>query len=461
MLGLAASLCVTSCDLDKTPTTALPTDEAITSAADLDNAIRGVAYNSTVRRMAYASEFTLYADVLTDNFEVISSQGQITPLAYYSVTKYDEFSETPYYYFYKAIAMANKALGYAEKMEGVNNQVGQLYAWRGLLHFDLARMFAHIPSTVADTKAAQSGIVLSTEVLEPEHLALRNTLEETYNQIIADLTKAIELLPEKSQTGYMNKYVAQALRARAYLYMGEYQNAKNDADAVINSGKYKLYDLASFANVWKQEGTSESIFEVLTTSTYSAQRNACGYFCDAAGYPEVGFNTEGKLYKYLASNENDVRSTLIKDQTGPTLDDGTENSAPGYYPNKYPGRDNSLYINNPKVVRLSEMYLIAAEACLNIASEGGAAAAKYINEIEKNRIEGYQPVASITLDDLLWEYTLEMFCENQIAFAYWRNKQSITNQNGEQIAYNHERTILPTPQAEIDLKADLAQNAGY
>ena len=107
--------------------------------------------------------------------------------------------------------------------------IGQLYAWRGMLHFDLARMFAHIPSTVANTSEAQSGIVLATEVYLPEYLAVRNTLKETYDQIIADLTKGAEMMADESELGYFNKYAAIALRSRAYLYMGEYQKAIDDA----------------------------------------------------------------------------------------------------------------------------------------------------------------------------------------------------------------------------------------
>jgi hypothetical protein len=455
-LGLIAGLTLTSCSdfLDKEPTNALPVDGSITSAKDLQYAINGVAYPLTVERMSYASEFGIYADLLTNNYKIVKDNGQSTSITYYTITKSDVFSETPYYYFYKSIAEANKALSEAEKLEQtdeIKNLEGQLYAWRGLLHFDIARMFAHIPSTV-DATAANSGIVLATRVFEPEYIGNRNTLKETYDQIISDLTKAAEMMEEESETGYFNKYAAIALRSRAYLYVGEYQKAIDDANTVINSKKYSLYTIDNYTKVWDKEGTEESIFELLITSNYTPQRNAIGYFCDYSGYSEMAFNEEGDLYKYLSTHPKDVRSKTIKDQTG-----AKDNKA--YYPGKFPGREGNLYVNNPKIIRLSELYLIAAEAYSNLGD--AAKAAEYINTLRKNRIEGYKDVASVTIDDILNEYTYELYQENQIAFAYWRNKKSVTNVYGKEVKYDDERTILPIPQREIDLNANLKQNAGY
>lgn len=54
-----------------------------------------------------------------------------------------------------------------------------------------------------------------------------------------------------------------------------------------------------------------------------------------------------------------------------------------------------------------------------------------------------------------------MFCENQIAFAYWRNHQSITNQTKQEIKYNAYNTIMAIPQRERDYNKDLQQNPEY
>lgn len=459
-LGVISSLIFTSCSgfLDKEPSTELSDDGAITSVSDLQNAVNGVGYILVGQRMTYTSEYQIYGDLLTNDFTIIDDYGQSSPITQYTLTKNDELPDDAYKYYYQALANTNKAIKGMSNIEvtsdnksTVDNLHGELLAWRGLLHFDLARMFCHIPTAVSDLDKANSGLVLSDTVYEPTFKGTRSTLKETYNYIIKNFTDALSLLSKDKNTGYINYYAALALRARAYLYMGDYSKALADANEVINSGEYKLYTIDNYASAWDKEGTDESIFEILTTDAYNADRYSTGYYTDASGYPECALDTTSALFKYLEGNTSDVRSSMIKDQT--------DTDEPGYYPAKYPGRNGSIYVNNPKIIRLSEVYLIAAEASYYVS--GGAAAASYINAIDEKRITGYTDVASVTIDDILFEYEKEMFAENQIAFAYWRNKKSVTNFLGDVINYDNDRTVLPIPQREIDYNSAIIQNAGY
>ena len=479
---LASALVLGSCnDLDQTPSTELPEDEAVTTTADLQNAVNGVPYTLIDafdgERFTYTSEFTLFGDIRTNDFKIGYNFGQTSSISKYTLTKNDNAPEAVFQYYYAAIGNINKTLEESAALSTsdatVKNLKGQLYAWRGLLHFDLARTFAHIPSTVKDVNAANSGIPLSTQVYASDYKPTRATLKATYDTIVTDLTKAAEMMADdkdnvnpSNYVGKMNYYAAIALRARAYLYMGEYAKALADAQEVINSRKFELYTTSNYASVWATEGTSESIFEIQTTSTHNSDRYSTGYFNDADGYAECAFNEKSKLFQYLMNNDtivsgkdstilSDVRRNAIKDQT-------SGYDVPGYYSNKYPGR-GSVYVNNPKIVRLSEMYLIAAEAEYYL--NGGAAAAPYINDIERNRIVpvkgSYTEAKSVTLDDILFEYEKEFFTENQIAFAYWRNKRSVTSNTGKEITYDSNLNIFPIPQREIDLNGALTQNAGY
>lgn len=454
LIGLTLASC--SDFLDKEPSTSLSVDGAITTQEDLQYALNGVAYTFTSGRMSYGAEGAIYADLLTNNYKIIKSNNQSAPISEYNITKYDEFCDVPFADFYKGIAQVNKALEQSEGLTGdnVQNLRGQLIAWRGMMHFDLARYFAHIPSTT-DINAVSSGIPVATKVYSPDYLPTRNTLKETYDQIIADLTEGYNLMNAKNGIGYMNKWAALALRARAYLYLGEYDKAIADAEDVIRNSGLNLLTIDGYVRSWAMEGADETLMELAITDTYNPQRNAAGYYCDCSGYSECGFNVDGTLFKYLINNPSDVRSKMIKDQTSSA-------SNPAYYPGKFPGRAGSatpLYTNNPKLVRLSEMYLIAAEGYANLNK--GDKAAEKLNSLRANRIEGYEAVASATIDDVLMEYTIELFCENQIAFAYWRNKKSVTNQAGKEVNYNDNKTILPIPQREIDINPDLKQNDGY
>lgn len=479
VLGIAASMMFSSCSdfLDREPSTELPANSAIKSTSDLQNAVNGIGYvlsGSLVGydRMSYASEFTLFGDLRTNDFMAPSSQGQTDEIRQYVYSPNGTYPDAGYQIFYKALSNVNSALEAVPNVEGkqatIDNLKGQLIAWRGLLHFDLARMFCYIPTTV-DNPSNSLGLVLADKTFPQGYKGVRTDLKTTYDYIIQQFTDALPLLSKTSDVGYFNYYAALALRARAYLYAGEYTKALADAKEVIDYSNDKnsaleLLSRSNYISSWASEGAAESLFEMKLSSEYNAQRYGPGYYTDATGYPECAFNTKGYLYKYLSTHPKDIRSRLIKDQT----DAKEYEAAAGYYPAKYPGQNANIYVNNPKIIRLSEVYLIAAEAQWHIDNPGSytltgtsAAAAKYINAIQKNRIEGYEDVTSVTLQDILHQYEIELFCENQITYAYWRNHQSVTSSNEVEIKYNDYRTILPIPQAERDYNKELQQNPEY
>ena len=118
------------------------------------------------------------------------------------------------------------------------------------------------------------------------------------------------------------------------------------------------------------------------------------------------------------------------------------------------------------------MYLIAAEAQWRLDNAATASAsidvnatsakaADYINAINEKRITDYVGVDKVSLTDILHAWEIEMFCENQITYAYWRNKQSVTSRTTQEIKYDDYRVLQPIPQAEIDYNKDLQQNDGY
>ena len=236
------------------------------------------------------------------------------------------------------------------------------------------------------------------------------------------------------------------------MYNGQYSEALADAKEVMSSPIYKLYTRDNYVSVWSKEFTDESLFEMKINTSYNAQRNSVGFYCDSEGYGECAFVEESPLYQYLVAHPEDIRSQLIKDQTN--------GSEAGYYPAKYPGRENNLYINNPKIIRLSDVYLMAAEAAYHMNDV--TAAAGYVNAVRKNRIENYTEVSTVTLEDILFERRVELFAENSMSFDYWRNKKSINSFYAGEITYNDHRTILPIPQEEIDMAPSLlVQNPGY
>lgn len=466
-LGLSAAACDV---LDKEPSNQWESSTAIQSYDDLVYAVNGVYEsqtgaidNGTNYRGSYAGDFTLYADMKGSDYECFGNNNMATDVSRYQATPSGSVSADNFYKrFYLSIARINKVLEGAKEAglegEDVDVQLGELYALRALFHFDLARLFARLPSTI-DNWETEPGIVLSQETHESDYIGERATLKATYEAIIGDLNTALGYLQAATEpnNGHINYWGALALRARVYLYMDEcggtdYNSlALADAENVINSGKYSLYERDDYAGVWGSEYTSESIFEFQVTSLYNPQRNSLGYYTHASGYGEAGLSDS--FVAFLQAHPNDVRSTIIAEET-----DGYS----GMYSQKYPGRNGEIYVNNPKVIRLSEVYLIAAEAAFKTNNPD---AAGYVDDLRCKRISGYTAgtTTSVTLEEILDERRLELNGEGHMAWDMWRNEKSVKNPYvTEEIKYDDYRTVLPIPQSEINVSNGiLVQNRDY
>ena len=453
---LPVAVMLSGCDaLDQDPSTSVTVDTAITSVEDLSNAVNGAYYVATYgTTMTVASELSIYADLVgPDSYQPASSGQNASRLAQYALTPADTYNA--YYYLYAALASVNNAIDKAadlEDQEAAAPYVAELYAMRGLFHFHLATVFAPIPTSGSSN---DMGLVLADKVFDISYIGERASLQDTYAMIVSDFTKAIGSgLNMARNSGHMNYWAALALRARAYLYMGDYDAALADALQVIEESPYALYTTESYTRAWSQEGADEVIMEYLQTDVYNAQRYAPGYYTSPLGYSEYGVSPE--FYAWMQQTPEDVRSQMVADlNIAPDPDYN-----PGFYPLKYPGNAGAsvrTYTNNIKVVRLSEMYLIAAEAALHVGED----ASQYINALRTNRIVGYVSVDEVDMDDVMDERRKELFAEGHAAFDCWRTGRAVVN-GSFTIAPDDYRTVLPLPVEEVDLSGGrLKQNPGY
>lgn len=453
---LPVAVILAGCDaLDQDPSTSVTVDTAITSVDDLANAVNGAYYVATYgTTLTVASELSIYADLVgPDSYQPASSGQNASRLAQYALTPADTYNA--YYYLYAALASVNNAIDKGKQLEDQDAAapyIAELYAMRGLFHFHLATYFAPVPTSGSSN---EMGLVLADKVFDINYIGERATLQETYELIIRDFTTAVESgLNKERHTGHMNYWAALALRARANLYLGNYAAALADARQVIEEAPYSLYTTENYTKVWSQEGADEVLMEYLQTDVYNAQRYAPGYYTSPLGYSEYGVSPE--FYEWLQQSPADVRSQMVADlSVAPDPDYNT-----GFYPLKYPGNAGAsvrTYTNNIRVIRLSEMFLIAAEAAL----DEGEDASPYMNALRANRISGYVPVDEVDMDDVIDERRKELFAEGQIAFDYWRTGRTVVNGSFTITPSDH-RTVLPLPVEEVDLSGGrLKQNPGY
>jgi tetratricopeptide (TPR) repeat protein len=132
--------------------------------------------------------------------------------------------------------------------------LGQAYFFRGLFYYHLVTLFGNVP------------LMLNTT--QPDDYPANSSVEEVYNQIIADLRKAIEMLPSEYSSaedlGRVTKGAAHALMAKAYFQLKDYDSALPSLEWLVDGDGGSIYDLtANYRDNFliTSENNVESVFE--------------------------------------------------------------------------------------------------------------------------------------------------------------------------------------------------------
>ena len=131
--------------------------------------------------------------------------------------------------FFIELVEAGNAVGLADARK--NEMLSEARYFRAQAHFYLLRTFGEFYNT-----GSQYGVVTNTAPFRGVADAKpRNTVQETYDAIIADLQFAVTNGGARRDGIYVSATTAQALLARVYLYMGDYTNAASTSLNVINN----------------------------------------------------------------------------------------------------------------------------------------------------------------------------------------------------------------------------------
>ena len=492
-LLLAASLTAASCSeswLDLNPSTSVTTEQALSTVNDLQTALNGV-YRETSQHSYYGDNYWYYGDCRAMDVQAREGKdsGQrVSPYYEYNAIATDNLNIVlPWQRPYIVIRQANNIIQHIDEGSITDGDAEQLAAiksealvLRGLALFNLTRFFG-MPYTYDN--GASPGVPIVTKAVTPDYLPARNTVAECYAQVVADMTDALSGLSRERRDGYVNYWTAQALLSRVYLDMGEYQKAYEAAtDVIQNAGAlYSLYTISEYPGVWGQDFQSESLFELYISTTEPSE---WGGGTGGEGAPMVYANENSTGWNNLILTEDYL--TLLEEDPDDVRHSVTqysriENNAalPGAARNrrvflgKFPGKTGDPKDNNICIIRLSEVYLNAAEAGAHL---GGAALSEsrgYLNTLISQRTpNASMQVASdadLTVDRVLKERRKELVGEGQIFFDFLRNKKTITRKGGwhlgtletanaEVIEPTDLRIALPIPQTEIDSNPNVTQN---
>jgi len=310
---------------------------------------------------------------------------------------------------------------------------GEALALRAWAHFELTRMFGQqYEAGLDNTQLAVPLILIPTLNFGDNVDVARNTVEECYAQVIADLTEAESLLPEKNDE-FINKYVAAALLARVYLQKADYAAARDAANRVIGSNDFQLNDTfaETFAN---DDATNEDVFSVENSELDNSNVMAT-YFAinDFGGRADIEIEPE-----HLALYDDaDARKAMF-------LVDGDAT---------YTTKFNNEF-GNVSIIRIAEMYLIRAECNERLGTAIGASPVDDYNKTHERA--GLPAAVTVTLDAILLERRLELAFEGFKVHDIKRLKLTVGPMN-----YNDPKMIYPVPISEIEINPSLIQNEGY
>lgn len=477
ILAVICALALTSCNdfLDWPPTDSASAETSITSVSDAQIMLSGVMNKLTSSSYLGRNMF-MYADTKGGDLCIVSAGRGMDAMFKFnqsaSGTSYSGFWQQGF----NIILQLNNIIENVEALEaegasGFDNILGQAYTLRAMVYFDLVRLYG---KPYNYDKGAW-GVPNITTRLDAGAKEIRATVETNYNQIVSDLKKGEGLISRSVTNGFINYYGNKALQARVCLFMDNFSGALSAAEEIIGSGVYSLYTNSNWVSSWSTQFGSESIFELIMddTTTGLGTSSLGGYYARYRDYGNVlGYfvNSTDFIENILGEDPTDIRwGVYTYDETSTTRMGCCYKYLGGV---NQPGDGKSQAGNvNVKVIRLSEIYLIAAEAALKSGS--AAKAADYLNAI-RQRSPGLAPATASTVseDMILRERAKELQLEGHRFFDMMRCNKTITfdddmdpagggYQRGKTIDRTSYLTVLPIPQREIIINPELQQNEGY
>ncbi|WP_192901740.1 RagB/SusD family nutrient uptake outer membrane protein [Psychroflexus aestuariivivens] len=333
------------------------------------------------------------------------------------------------------------------------NIIGQAYALRAFSHFEILTYYGE---DLLDPTSL--GIVYQTEVNQ-EGQPLRLTMGESIQAILDDLDLA-ESLVSNNQTNksLVTQDFITFVRARLALYTGDYPEAQARATDIINN--YTLANQTQYQAMFSGTDRTEVIFAYEARQGFN--RNIANlWIFTGTGGNFVGMSNE--LFDELAA-AGDVRFAV---NFNPDSDLGAGEIGI----NKYPG-SGGQFINDFKVMRASEAYLIRAEAYAR--QNELILAADDVQAVKNARSGSSAPSAAYTsaneaLRAILSERRLELCFEGHRYIDIKRYRLDL-NEGLERdprdcegnipcnIPVNDRRWTFPIPQGELNANTNIQQN---
>lgn len=303
-----------------------------------------------------------------------------------------------------------------EEQDDYNSILGETYALRAFAHFHLLTYYS---PDLTDSNAP--GIIILDFIPEVSQNLTRSTTGEVFAIIDEDIQRAEALLVEQSNPTFVSKDFVTALKARAALYRGNYEEAEAFASSLDD--KYSLATRDEYKDIFMDDSNAEVIFKLERTinDRYDGQGVTGSGFAGGwagANFAFVNATIDGSPYFEMSNSlfnvldENDVRYDVLVEPSS-DLNSDVANDGNIIAIGKYRGSQGQPLMNDLKIFRYSEMVLIKAEALARQGDFSGASAA--VESIRDARFNSNQ--APITYNNLQVAL-LDILKERRIELAY-------------------------------------------
>lgn len=436
---LLLALMLASCDglLDTDPQQSIGEDEALNTPGNVQAALIG-AYSQHRAVTQYGGDYQFLTDLLATDTDMNWSGTFFQPREVFDkdIAPDNSYTQGVWTGSYNTINRANNVLSALDILNEAEAQRTEAEArfLRGAALFELVRVFAKAYND--GDPAANPGVPVPLEptrgIDEGSQLP-RASVEEVYNQAIADLSFARDNLPETNGL-FADTYAASGMLSRVYLMQAQYEEAAAEASRVIESGSYSL--MATFSEVFNNE-SAPAEFVYATVNTTQDNANDLNLFYASSGFDGRGDIDilDAHLQRY---EDGDERADFFYDGGGA----------------RRTAKWQTLAADIP-VIRLAELYLTRAEANFRTGASLGASPLEDVNTIRARA--GLDALDELTLDDILNERRLELSFEGHLLYDLKRTEQNIT----EDLPFDANALVYPIPQREMEVNPNLEQNPGY
>ena len=488
VIFFASSLLLYSCTkLDETVYSSIYTEAFYKTALDAEKGL--IAAYGPIGDMGNGPALTLVSDFSADQSypRPVVGRNTLTLFTYdanYTVQKSNgRIFESPQQIWSSSYDGIEKANWIIEKVPGATMDetrkkqiIGEAYFLRAFYHWTASKNFGDVP------------VKIKASVTEAEAIVKKSTKAEVYKQIYSDLDLALAAglaSYPNVEKGRPSKEAVNALYAKVALYNEDWEKAKSKAQEVISSGKYSLMidvrdvyrydkeDAARIENIWAYEAES------YTPGRQHQLMSLCGPVGSNA--PEYGKTTFGSMFAYQSFfdsfNPIDKRRLLLDtnyvNRAGAIVPqkDITPITTRGVLIKKYldPNSVGSATSVNIPILRLADMYLIAAEAEARL-NGATTTAYNFINTVRTRAGLGGLPTG-LSKDDfinaVLQERSWEFFAEGDRWYDLTRTGKFLTEIPKAVNNVFPTRTPLPKhkyfpiPQDEINANDLLEQNPDW